>query len=438
MIKITKIIIFLLIGVNLQTVQAQSQEYEVGQTVLKSGKIEEAQTIFEDILKNDPTFAPAMLGLANVYIRKGDMETTQKYLKQAIETDPENQEFRAEFTNLNELNTLMSQGGRSMKNGELEKAYETFTIAFNKFPYFAEAVYSMGLVKFRTKDYIGSVEHFKQVLALNPKHNTAQAAITNVAKKYFNEGNSAYKRGNLEGALAGYNKVLEIDHGFYQAHYQIGVINSKMGDKEAAIESYELALGDNPEFYKGWFALGLAKNSKNDLEGALEALNQAINIHPGYDKAYVALGDIYVQNNNTDEAIRVLNLAIQVNPAYAKAYANLGVIYSDQENNELALINLETATSLNIKDAVSWFRLAGTYIHLGECDKAVLAARKCTELKSSFGGGWFELGVAEWCNGQGNKTAALNAFEKARTDRNWRKMAEYELDRVKNPQKYES
>jgi hypothetical protein len=47
------------------------------------------------------------------------------------------------------------------------------------------------------------------------------------------------------------------------------------------------------------------------------------------------------------------------------------------------------------------------------------------------------LGIAEWCGGKGNKTGAINAFEKARNDRAWRKMAEYEMDKVKNPQKYE-
>ncbi|MEE8334904.1 MAG: hypothetical protein V3S48_00530, partial [Candidatus Neomarinimicrobiota bacterium] len=143
-------------------------------------------------------------------------------------------------------------------------------------------------------------------------------------------------------------------------------------------------------------------------------------------------------NDNPEEAKRVLNLAIQVNSIYPKAYANLGKIYFDDKDNEQALINLEMATALNDKDAMSWFRLAGTYNLMGDCEKAIMAARKCTELKSRFGGGWFELGTAEWCQGKGNKTAALNAFEKARNDRNWRKMAEYELDRVKNPQKYES
>ena len=32
---------------------------------------------------------------------------------------------------------------------------------------------------------------------------------------------------------------------------------------------------------------------------------------------------------------------------------------------------------------------------------------------------------------------SFNHFEKARNDREWRKMAEYEIDRVRNPEKYE-
>ena len=96
------------------------------------------------------------------------------------------------------------------------------------------------------------------------------------------------------------------------------------------------------------------------------------------------------------------------------------------------------AVALNDRDAMSFFRLAGAQNALGNCDGAKSAARSSTELKQRFGGAWFELGMAEWCGGKGNKTAALNAFERARNDRTWRTMAEYEMDKVKNPQKYEN
>ncbi len=83
------------------------------------------------------------------------------------------------------------------------------------------------------------------------------------------------------------------------------------------------------------------------------------------------------------------------------------------------------------------FHLAEAYNKLGDCESAKEAALESTDLKKNFGGGWFELGIAEYCSGSGNKNASINHFERARNDRDWRKMAEYEIDRVRNPEKYE-
>ena len=111
-------------------------------------------------------------------------------------------------------------------------------------------------------------------------------------------------------------------------------------------------------------------------------------------------------------------------------------IVSEEEEWNQAISSLEMAVALNERDAMSYFRLSGAHNMNGDCKSALEAARKSTELKNRFGGAWFELGTAEWCSGSGNKAGALNAFEKARNDRSWRKMAEYEIDKIKNPQKY--
>ncbi|MBC8345174.1 MAG: tetratricopeptide repeat protein [Candidatus Marinimicrobia bacterium] len=411
--------------------------YNSAITSLEAGDVSEAENGFNAALEADPTFAPAYAGLSRVAIRNGDLKQAGDLLKEAISSDEENKGLREEFDRLSELNTLMNKGNKSMKNGDADDAFESFRIAHEKFPNYPESVLNMGLVHFRKKEYLVAVDYFHETLALNSEHETALAAINNVAKNYFNTGNQSYKRGDLEGALSSYGKVLDIDKTFYQSHYQIGVIQSKMGDKDAAVASYEKALGLNPRFYKGFFALGLAKKTMGDSDGAIDALESAVDIHPGYDKAYGAMGDIYISAKNFEKAKQVLNMAITVNPNYAKGYSSLGILSAEEQNWELAISHLTMATTLNDRDAMSFFRLAGAYNTTGDCSGAKEAARKSTEIKSRFGGAWFELGIAEWCGGKGNKTGALNAFEKARNDRAWRKMAEYEMDKVKNPQKYE-
>jgi len=408
-----------------------------GLDMFNNGDLEGAQAALEDALQFDPTFAPAMIALSKVHLHNGDMQKTQEYIRKAIDAEPENQDYREEFERLNEINTLMADGQRNMQTGNLSAAYESYRIVLEKFPFFAEAAYSMGLVKFREQDFDEAVENFKKTLELNHFHENARAAIANVAKNKFNEGNNSYKRRDLEGALAAYMEVLKIDESFYQAHYQIGVIQAKMGDRTTAINHYQKALDIAPDFYKGYYAMALSQKANSDMQGALSSLESAIKIHPGYDKAYGAMGDIYIEDKNYEKAIAILNTSIQVNPQYTKGYLSLGIAYSEQEKYDLAQPPLEMATSLDPKSYMGWYRLAVVYNAQGDCENAKRAAYKTTDLKAGFGGGWLELGVAEWCGGKGSKRAAENALEKARNDRTWRKSAEYELDKVRNPKKYQ-
>ena len=149
------------------------------------------------------------------------------------------------------------------------------------------------------------------------------------------------------------------------------------------------------------------------------------------------MGDIYISQKKYDEAISVLTTATQVDPTYSNGYLKLGISYLEISEFASAQTSLEMATSLDEKDDQAWFLLAQASNELNDCTRGKEAAISATDLKPRFGGGWYEMARAEWCDGQGNKTAALNHLEKARTDRAWRKSAEYLMDKIKNPHKYE-
>ena len=156
-----------------------------------------------------------------------------------------------------------------------------------------------------------------------------------------------------------------------------------------------------------------------------------------YYKAHKSLGDIYIETEDFDMAITSFQKAIDVKSNYSFAHHSLGIAYAKIENYEKSANALSKAVELSPKEFLSWFHLAEAYNKLGDCEAAKEAALETTDLKNNFGGGWFELGIAEYCGGSGNKNASINHFERARNDREWRKMAEYEIDRVRNPEKYE-
>ncbi len=403
------------------------------QEELAQGNVDSAESLYQSALDMDPSFSPALLGLSKVALTKGDLNATGSYLREAIDMEPENQEFRDEYQKLNELNTLMSQGNRSYSNGETSDAIETFRIILEKYPTFSEAAFRMGLAYSREGNTPEAVESFKTALRIYPDHENAQKAIKNEAKRAFLTGNDSYKRGDLETALGYYKKAIQVDETFYQSYYQMGVIESKLGNDNTAIENYQRALEIEPGFYKGWFAMGKAQERTGNQDAALDSYNKALEVYPTYAKAYGAIGDIHFSNQNFDAALSAFQQGATIDVSYAKAFIGMGSVYLEQELFQDAITPLETASVLKAKDAMVWFRLASAYNGVVDCENAKRTAREATALRPKFGGGWYELGVAEWCGGKGNKTAALNALERGRNDRNWRPSCEHLIKEIRTP-----
>ena len=82
----------------------------------------------------------------------------------------------------------------------------------------------MGLTKFRQKDIEGAAYYFSEALKLYPDHMKARKGLNNVTKQLLNNGNKAYKRGDLDKATDFYKKATKYDETFYLAFYQLGVL----------------------------------------------------------------------------------------------------------------------------------------------------------------------------------------------------------------------
>lgn len=412
--------------------------YAKGVEAIEMSDWNSAENLFKSALQLKADFAPAMVQLAHINVRNGDMNQTKEYLRQAIEADPENQEYRDEYDQLNEINKFMSQGARELDAGEFENAFVSYNQVYEKYPYMTEAIYSLGVVKMRDGDFDKAVEYFNKALVVNENHEKTQNALKSVAGNMFNEGNNFYRRRDYSNALDYYKKVVSIDDSFYQAYYQLGVVETRLKNNRGSIEAYTKTVEIKPDFYQGWYGLGIAKRSDGDNRGALTAFQKAIDHNPGYAKAYCAMGDIYYSDGNFNKAKSSCQQAIQVDGSYAKPYITLATINIDNKEYDQAISNLELATALDRKDYTAWVKIAHVQNILGNCIEAKTAARKSLDFNSKSGEAWLEMGIAEYCSGSGNKTAALNALEKARGDRTWKTFAEYEMDKIRNPHRYQN
>ena len=425
--------VYFFIAFNINIISAQNLDslFLSGENKLNSKDFQGALVDFEMVLEKDKTYAPAMVQLAYLSLRFENMEKAQIYIRNAVEMDRE--QYIDTFNKINEINTIMSDGVREMKKGRFDEAYQLYGTVLEQFPYYADAVFGRGAAKYKKKEFDSAIGYFSQVLELNSKHEQAKVHIKNVVIIIFKDANNSYRRGDLEGALVAYYRVLEMDNNFYRAYYQIGRIQAKMKNLSSAIESYLKALKIKPDFLKCWYSLGLARKNEGDKEGALDAFNQVIEIDSSYVKAYSSLGEIYIGLKEYTKAFEVLNTATKVDSSDSKSYYFLGKIYIELKQFEKSVENLEKGVAVNPEFAMAWLLLAEAHNELGNCEAAKAAAREVTERRKNFGGGWYELGRAEWCKGSGNKTVALNYLEKARKDRTWREQAEYDIKSITQP-----
>ena len=370
-------------------------------------------------------------------LSSGNLELAGEKIKAAIDLDKTNDSFRKEFDRLNGLRNKMINSNRAVQDGRFDDAITGFTEVIASVPNSVEAYYGTGKAYEGKKDFTSAVKYYKQSLAIDPNYKKSKTSISNVAKKLYNSANKDYKNGNLESALSKYKQVLGINSRLYQAYFQIGVLQKKMGNLSLAIENYQSALRIKKTFDKGWYNLGLAYKENGDIDSAKESFEETVRLNKKYYKAHKSLGEIFIDLEKYEDAILSFKTAIDIKPKYGAAYHAMGITYAKLEDYGRSAESLTKAVDLQPKEYLSWFHLAEAHNKLNDCEAAKAAALEAIDLKKNFGGGWFELGIAEYCGGKGNKNTSINHFEKARNDRNWRKMAEYEIDRVRNPEKYE-
>ena len=412
--------------------QSPDKLLEDGNYELQNGNLTLAEDLFNQALKIDPSFAPALKSLSKLYLHKGNLKKANEYSIEAVQKD---EDFREWSNVIAKISENIQKGNRNVQQGLFEEAIKNYEIIAKDHPYFPDAEFYKGLTRFRQKDIEGAAKFFKKTLDIYPEHNKARKGLDNVTKQLLNAGNKAYKRKDVSKAIEYYEKALEFDSSFYLAYFQLGVLQKKQGQSKEAIESLQKVLKIKPDHDKTWFTLGTAYEADGNNKEAIFHYNKAIEINPGYTKAYGNLGKLYTDVGSYSEAEDKLKTVIQIDSNYADGFMRLGILYLEQEKYEEAIENLSYSTKIDKKDFNKYFKLATAYNNIKKWDKAAEAAQSCIDIKKRFGGGWLELGIAEM--GRKNKTRAKRHFEEAKKDREWNRMAERKIDEINNPAKYE-
>src|SRR5579883_1577268 len=98
-----------------------------------------------------------------------------------------------------------------------------------------------------------------------PPTKPATPSIHALLQRGFNR----YHQGDLDGALAVYNEVIQLDPHEARAYNDRGVIRQDKGDLNGAIADFDAALKINPQLVGTFLSRGIARQDKGDVDGAI-------------------------------------------------------------------------------------------------------------------------------------------------------------------------
>jgi Flp pilus assembly protein TadD len=165
----------------------------------------------------------------------------------------------------------------------------------------------------------------------------------------FNQSYAQIAAGDLEGAIASWERAAEIDPELHSAWYNRGVALKDLGRFEEAIASFDKSLEinpDAPESYLTYYYRGVALDSLERSEEALASYDKALELKPDYYEALYSRGIVLHKLGRTEEAIASFDKAIEIKPDESDAWHHRGVALDKLGRWEEAIASYEKAKEI--------------------------------------------------------------------------------------------
>ncbi len=123
--------------------------------------------------------------------------------------------------------------------------------------------------------------------------------------------------------------------------YKSGAAYAAGGDFYRAIAAYNKAIERNPNYFDAHLQLGVAYGSLGNFDHALAELNRAIELDPGNPFPHMNRANVYKFKKQGDQVLADYDRAIELNPALADAYLERGLFYKAEGQASAAIRDLE-------------------------------------------------------------------------------------------------
>jgi protein O-GlcNAc transferase len=267
----------------------------------RAGRLAEAETLYRQILRENPRHAEALHLLGALAAQTGRGEAAVDLIRQAVAIEPNFPEA------LGNLGKILLDLGRP------EEAMAACRQAIAVNPGYADAYSKLGMALRERGQAEEAIAAFGQAIDLDPGH----------AEAWCNLGVALRDKGQLEAAMAAHRKTIALNPNIAEAHYNLANELREAGQLAEAAAAYQRAARLRPKHPETHYNLGVTLRDLGQLDAAVTHYRQAIALRPNYPEAQNNLGVALADQGKLEEAIAAHGKAIALRPDFVEAHSNL-------------------------------------------------------------------------------------------------------------------
>ena len=388
---------------------------ELGEVLLRAGRIESAAHEFEQELQIDPNSLRALVRRGEVRLIEGNAKACLRDWVQAMVIDAPQAE---RILNLRE--TGFGDAASEQLPDLWRDKVERFATWFRDQPgpaahlalaFLAEQAgkssdVAAGLAGLRpaSAPQVGTcTEHFLRENLKVERFSAVSHCVPLMASRFpdplrFPAARALFEAGNYDGSLqllsglrtgeaqgppvfywrarcyeklatVAYLKLYQADPNSYRVHQLLGDLDAVKGDDRKAIEEYRAAIAQRPAIPNLHYSLGHLLWKNLETAEARTEFEAELALNPRHAGALHDLGNTYLLDHQPEKALQYLDRALAVDPSDPDLHRDLGTGYLGLRDYRRAEAEFKVAMPTD-DDGSLHYKLGRVYQALGEKDKA--------------------------------------------------------------------
>lgn len=355
--------------------------YYLGSLRTAQGDHTGASAAFRAALRLDPDYLPARLKLAESLLTSGKLEEAASLYAAIIKNHPGVAEA---YYGLGRIRTA---------KGDLPGAVEAYQKACELFPAYGAAHYALA----RAYRRLDNLQMSEEQLRLHDANQTlvppiqdplrdALRALDRGPASILERGIQLEQAGRIEDSIAAHLEALKLDPGLALAHANLIILYGKTRQPKKAEEHYQAAIRLNPNLAEAHYNYGVLRMGQGNMAEAEQAFRRALEANPSYSEAYNNLGVALERQGKLNEALECFEKAIERRPDYPLAHFHIGRILANRKQYAQAIAHFKKALAPEDDYTPTYlYALAATYARAGDRQNALVYGRKARDAAASRG-----------------------------------------------------